>query len=167
MVLYHFPAETGVTFSPEEIVEMGRKGLFCAVKNTAGMEHTMELILLNAHDPSLKICNGFDSLALASLACGADYLINAGANIAPAQYAKICELMQAGKYDEARAIYESILPLMLFQEQNGNTEPGMGKYILRLKGLDVGCPRLPVPDVTDEDKETAKKLLAQAESIVC
>lgn len=167
MVLYHFPAETGVTFSPEEIVEMGRKGLFCAIKNTAGMEHTMELLLANGHNPDLLISNGFDSLALSALACGCDFLINAGSNITPVQYVRIFDLMKAGKYDEARAIYESILPILLFQEQNGNTEPGMGKFILRLKGFEAGTPRKPVGDVTPEDQETAKKLLALAESIVC
>ena len=80
LVLYHFPGETNITFSPEEIVEMGRSGLICAVKNTAGMEHTQELILANGHNPDLKITNGFDSLAFAAMACGADALINAGSN---------------------------------------------------------------------------------------
>ena len=166
MVLYHFPAETGVTFSPEEIVEMGRKGLFCAVKNTASMEHTQELILANAHDPSLKICNGFDSLALASMACGADYMINAGSNMAPVQYAKIIELVQEGKLEEAKKIYEAILPLMLYQEQEGNTEPGMGKFILREKGFEVGTPRKPVADIAPECQKVARELLKKAESVL-
>ena len=86
LILYHFPGETGIEFSPEEIVSWGREGLFVAVKNTTGMEHTMELILENAHNPNLKISNGFDSLALSALASGADALINAGSNITPRQY---------------------------------------------------------------------------------
>ena len=165
LVLYHFPGETNITFSPEEIVEMGRSGLICAVKNTAGMEHTQELILANGHNPDLKITNGFDSLAFAAMACGADALINAGSNMTPGQYVKMMDLIKEGNYEEARRIYEAILPLLLVQEQNGNTEPGLCKYVLSLQGFDVGTPRKPIPEVSEESKETAKKLLALAESI--
>ncbi len=166
LILYHFPGETNITFSPEEIVEMGNKGIICGVKNTTGMEHTMELILENKRHGSLKLSNGFDSLAFSALACGADALINAGSNMTPAQYVKIISLMQEGRYEEARKIYEAILPLLLFQEQNGNTEPGLCKYVLKLQGIDVGTPRKPIPDVSEASKETAKKLLELAESVL-
>ncbi len=166
LVLYHFPGETGITFSPEEIVEMGRSGLFQAVKDTAGMEHTMELILENGHDPSLKISNGFDSLALSALASGVDALINAGSNMVPAQYAKIYELMKENKLEEARKIYEAILPLLLYQEQDGNTEPGLCKYVLKLQGIDCGTPRKPVPDVSEAAKKKAAELLKKAEAVL-
>lgn len=167
LILYHFPGETGIEFSPEEIVNWGREGLFVAVKNTTGMEHTMELILENAHNPNLKISNGFDSLALSALASGADALINAGSNITPRQYVKIYELAKEGKYEEARRIYEEILPILLYQEKDGNTEPGLCKYCLNLQGFDCGVPRKPVPEVSEEAKRTAEKLLKKAENVKC
>jgi dihydrodipicolinate synthase/N-acetylneuraminate lyase len=166
MILYHFPAETGVEFSPEEIIEMGRKGIFVGVKNTAGMEHTTELIFGNEHNPDLLISNGFDSLAMSALVCGADALINAGSNMVPAQYVRLYELIKENKIEEARELYATILPLLLFQEQNGNTEPSLCKYVLSLQGFSPGEARKPIPSVTEESKAKAKKLLALAESIV-
>ncbi len=166
LVLYHFPAETGVTFSPEDIIEMGREGLFDAVKNTASMEHTMELLLLNEHNDSLSISNGFDSLALSALACGADSLINAGSNMTPAQYVAIMNYMKQGNLAKALEIYEAILPLLLYQEQDGNTEPGLCKYVLSLQGFDCGVPRKPMTDIPAEAKEKVKELLAKAEAVV-
>ena len=166
LVLYHFPVETGITIPAEEIVEMNRAGLFDAVKNTASMEHTMELLLLNEHDPSLSISNGFDALALSALACGADCLINAGSNMTPKQYAEIMRLMREGDLPKAKEIYEAILPLLLYQEQNGNTEPGLCKYILGLQGYDCGTPRMPVGDIPEESKAVARELLKKAESVL-
>jgi 4-hydroxy-tetrahydrodipicolinate synthase len=166
LMLYHFPGESGVTFSAEEIIEMNRSGLISAVKNTTGMDHTMEVILENGHNPSLKITNGFDANAISALACGCDGLLNAGSNMTPAQYVKIYDLMKEKKYDEAMKVYEAILPLLLFQEKNGNTEPGLCKYVLGLQGIDCGTARKPVPEVSEESKEAVKKLLAKAESVL-
>lgn len=165
LVLYHFPVETGITIDAEEIVEWGHEGLFKAVKNTASMEHTMELLLLN-DNPDLSVSNGFDALAFSALACGCDSLINAGSNMTPKQYAEIVRLMKAGEYDKAMKIYRAILPLLLFQEQSGNTEPGLCKYVLKLQGYDCGTPRKPVEDISEESKVKAQELLKLAESVL-
>jgi len=166
LILYHFPGETNITFSPESIVEMNQNGLISAVKNTTGMDHTMELIIMNKHNPGLKIANGFDSNALSALACGCDALLNSGSNMTPAQYVKMYELIQENNLAEARRIYKAIMPLLMFQEQNGNTESGLCKYVLGLQGIDCGIPRKPIPEISQESKEIAAKLLVQAESVL-
>ena len=140
LVLYHFPGETNITFSPEEIVEMGRSGLICAVKNTAGMEHTQELILANGHNPDLKITNGFDSLAFAAMACGADALINAGSNMTPGQYVKMMDLIKEGNYEEARRIYEAILPLLLSRNRMEIQNRGSANTCCPCRDLMSGPP---------------------------
>lgn len=80
---------------------------------------------------------------------------------------KIYELAKEGKYEEARRIYEEILPILLYQEKDGNTEPGLCKYCLNLQGFDCGVPRKPVPEVSEEAKRTAEKLLKKAENVKC
>jgi len=161
LILYHFPGETNVELSAEEIVEMGREGIFDAVKDTASMEHTMELIVANGHKKNLKISNGFDSLVLASLASGADAIITAGANMVPNQFVKIYKLIKENNVAAAAAIYEEIMPLLNLQEKDGNTEVAICKYCLKLQGIDVGIPRKPVTDISNEAKEAVKKRFSE------
>ena len=165
MILYHFPDETGVEFSPEEIVEMSRSGLFQAIKNTTSMEHTMELILENGHNSSTKIVNGFDSLVLASLSCGSDGILTSGVNMVPAQFVEIYNLIQKNNLQQAAQIYEAILPLLNLQEIEGNTEPGICKYCLKLLGVDAGIPRKPIEPISESAKIAVENALRKMNSI--
>ncbi|MCC8024185.1 MAG: dihydrodipicolinate synthase family protein [Clostridium sp.] len=166
LMLYHFPGETNVELSPEEIVKMGREGIIDAVKNTTGMEHTMELIVENGHDQRLRISNGFDSLMLAALSCGTDAIITSGANMVPQQFVKIYNYIKNNDLHSARAVYNEIMPLLNLQEAEGSTEPGVCKYCLKLQGIDAGVPRKPVTDISEEAKEAVKTLLKKAEAVL-
>lgn len=164
MVLYHFPAETGVEFSAEQIAEWGHAGLFQAVKNTTSMEHTMELILENGHSQKTKIVNGFDSLALASMASGSDGIITSGVNMVPGQFVEIYNLLQNNELKKAAELYEKIMPLLNLQEIEGNSEPGICKYCMSLQGIDAGIPRRPIEPVSEDAKKKVQEALKLAEA---
>ena len=69
-------------------------------------------------------------------------------NIATARMKEIVELCAAGKWDEAKAANDKLLPMMdgLFE----TTNPILVKEALKLVGFPVGGVRLPLVDATPE-----------------
>ena len=79
-------------------------------------------------------------------------------NVAPARMKEIVELCAAGKWEEAAAANERLMPLMegLFKTAN----PILVKEALKLAGFPVGGVRLPLVDATAEQS-------AELESAPC
>lgn len=162
LVIYHYPVGTNVNLTPAELVELGKEPNIAGVKNTYVMEHTMQLIVENAHADNFKVTTGLDTLILSTLACGGDGTITIGGNIFPAQFVQIYNLIKANDLDAARKIYEKIMPVLNQQLTAENPYPGPVKYCLELQGIPVGSPRKPVVTVDDEMKVRLKKLMAEA-----
>jgi 4-hydroxy-tetrahydrodipicolinate synthase len=70
---------------------------------------------------------------------------------------EICDLAGAGKWDEAQAKNDALLPLMdgLFVTSN----PILVKEALKLAGFNVGGVRLPLVDATPEQSAALAQLM--------
>lgn len=158
VVIYHYPAAVNVLLEPEFLAELGRFDNIAGIKNTADMEHTLKLIALNNHYEGFKICNGYEHLFLATLACGGDSCMGIIPNLVPAQLAEMYDLVKKNDIAAASMINEKMVPLYNIMETPDEPCPGPVKYGLELQGLSAGLPRKPVMGVSDG----MKTLLEQA-----
>ena len=162
VIIYNFPLGTNVYIEPELLVELGKHPNIAGVKNTADMEHTLKLIQLNGHNEKFKICNGYEHLFLATLACGGDACMGIVQNIVPAQLAEMYRLTQANDFKAASLINEKLVPLYNFQKSEDSPFPGPVKYALEIQGFSVGLPRKPVTPISEEFKEKYRAILKGA-----
>jgi 4-hydroxy-tetrahydrodipicolinate synthase len=111
IMIYNNPISYGHDITPELFAELADQKNFVALKESSG--NTRRITdLHNTVGGRYAIFTGVDDLALESAILGIDGWV-AGTGIAfPAENQYLWELMQAGQWDEARAIYRWFSPLL-------------------------------------------------------
>ncbi|KMT64125.1 4-hydroxy-tetrahydrodipicolinate synthase [Catenovulum maritimum] len=131
-ILYNVPGRTAVDMLPPAVAELSKHERIIGIKEATGdIERLIEIKNLVADDFSLL--SGDDASSLAFLKAGGHGVISVTANIAASEIAQICDLAQAGKFDEAKVIDDKIQVLhdKLFIESN----PVPVKWALYRMGL--------------------------------
>jgi dihydrodipicolinate synthase/N-acetylneuraminate lyase len=111
IMIYNNPISYGNDITPEMFADLAGTKNFVALKESSG--NTRRITdLRNTVGDRYAIFTGVDDLALESAVLGIDGWV-AGTGIAfPAQNQHLWELMQAGKWEEAVAIYRWFTPLL-------------------------------------------------------
>ena len=100
--------------------------------------------------------SGEDALNFPILAVGGVGVISVLSNIAPKEVKTLCDLVLAGKFEEATALNDKMLPLAnaCFVEVN----PIPVKEAVNLLGFNAGAPRAPLTVIEECNRA---KLLAE------
>ncbi|MEJ8568133.1 dihydrodipicolinate synthase family protein [Elongatibacter sediminis] len=146
LMLYNNPIAYGTDLTPEDFARLAENPRFEAIKESSADTRRIPEIRRLTGDRYALFC-GVDDLALESFALGADGWV-AGLVVAfPAETVRLWELTRAGRWDEARTLYEWFLPLLHldigphFVQQIKLVEALMGVGSARVRG-----PRLPLND---------------------
>lgn len=111
IMIYNNPISYGNDITPEMFAELGKVRNFVALKESSGDTRRIT-DLHNVCGDRYAIFTGVDPLALESAVLGIDGWV-AGTGIAfPAHNQYVWELMQAGEWEKARAIYRWFTPLL-------------------------------------------------------
>jgi len=111
VLIYNNPVAYGVDITPAMLEEMADEPLFVAVKESSDdIRRVTEII--NRLGGRYRVFAGVDNLALESFAMGAVGWV-AGAGLAfPRENTAIWQLARAGRFEEARAIYRWLRPVL-------------------------------------------------------
>jgi len=144
IILYNIPARTGVNITLATVELIARNPQFVAIKESGGDVLQLTELIENT---ALKVLCGDDTLLLTTLLLGGHGAISAAAHIRPDLYVRLYELMEAGEVAQARAIFDSLLPLIriLFSEPN----PGPVKAALALQNRIQEELRLPMTAMSE------------------
>jgi len=157
VVIYHYPDATGVTLTPEQIVELSNIDNIIGIKNTASMQHTSRLLYLTK-DINFNVLTGFEHLILSTLAGGGSGAIGIAHNIVPEHLIKIYNLIvNDNNIKEARKLNNELIPLYDLME--AEPCPAPVKEALRQMGLPAGPSREPIPEASDKIKQDLNKEL--------
>ena len=111
VMVYNNPPAYGVDITPDMLADMATEPLFAAVKESSDNIRRVTDIV-NKTGARYQIFTGVDNLALESFAMGAVGWV-AGLVVAfPAETVAIWKLAQAGRWEEARALYRWFRPLL-------------------------------------------------------
>lgn len=148
--VYNVPGRTAKAIDAETIIRLAEIKNIAMVKDATGsMDSTSRIVAAT----DLTVLSGDDSLTLPFMALGARGVVSVVGNFAPRDVIALCDAMNAGKLEEARAIHKRLLPLshgMLSLATN----PIPVKKAMELLGRDTGEMRLPM--TTLEEAATAK-----------
>lgn len=143
IVLYNIPARTGVNIDLATVSALSAHTQFCAIKEAGGdLRRLSELI----EQTPLNVLCGDDALLFAALCAGAHGAISAAAHIRPDLYVRLFDLIRAQRLDQARVLFQRLLPMirLLFSEPN----PAPLKAALAMRGALRDELRLPMTPVT-------------------
>ena len=153
VVVYHFPAFSGVSMGVKEIAAFLEDDRFIGIKFTSNDFFTMEQV--RAKFPNKLVFNGYDEMMLAGLSMGADGGIGSTYNFMADKFVKIRELFEAGDIAQAQKIQKEANRIITILCQIGVMQAE--KEVLNQLGIDFGSCRKPFSEPTQEQKDLIAK----------
>lgn len=158
-MIYNNPIAYGTDITPEDFVRLGDNPKFEAIKESAADTRRFTELRRLTGDRFALFC-GVDDLALECFALGAAGWV-AGLVVAlPRETVRLWELCRAGRWDEARALYEWFLPLLHLDI--GPKFVQQIKLVEALVGVGSAKVRAPRMQLAEADASRVEAILAEA-----
>lgn len=155
IILYNNVWFAGYEFDPWEIAQLVEEGVLQGVKEAHGdpwKVHTLKHLC----GDKLVVYYGHDINGLEALLCGADGWLTGIVNLVPALCVQLYEFASRGQLDEAKALWNRLIPLVNFVcvNRKGNYPHFVQifKDGLNLLGRDVGKPLKPLTPLKDKER---------------
>ena len=150
IMLYNFPARTGVDMSPEFLEGVaGCENIF-AIKESSGSNARMHEILTQ-FDGRLELVCGADDQALEYFLWGVRSWVAGASNFLPKQHVALYEACVIEKdFAKGAALMKKLLPMLMYLE--GGKYIQSVKYGCTLAGVPIGDPRPPLQALSGEEK---------------
>ncbi len=159
VIVYNVPGRTGQNLGAALILELARIPGIAGVKEASGDLEQIATILAG-RPAGFAVLSGDDSLALATMALGAEGLVSVVANETPGEMAALIDAAASGDFARARELHFRLLPLM--RANFHETNPVPVKTALALLGHCEERLRPPLGPPTAETREALRRALAQA-----
>lgn len=153
MLVYHFPAFSGVNMGINEMGQFLNDERFLGIKYTSNDFFTMEQCKSNF--PQKIVYNGFDEMFLAGLSMGADGGIGSTYNFMADKFVEIKRLFEENKIAEAQEIQKQANHIITILCKIGVMQAE--KEVLNQLGFNFGVCRHPFGEPTSEQKELIAK----------
>lgn len=163
-VIYDIPGRTGRRVERPTMVELAGHDRIVAVKDAVGDAGETALLRADldaAGHSDFEIYSGDDGLLLPHMAAGAVGIVSVCSHLVGRQIKQIFEAWGDGKVDEASRIYTELVPLMTVI-MGVTASPIPVKAAAEMIGLQVGKPRLPLVEATDEEKAIIRSSLERS-----
>ena len=162
IILYNIPPRAIVDIQPATMARLSELPRIIGVKDATGdlSRPWSERQLIKK--PFVWL-SGEDATAVAYNVSGGTGCISVTANVAPKLVAQVQELTLAGKWEEARALQDTLIPLhqVMFAEPS----PAGAKYAASLLGLCSEECRVPVMPLSNATKERIRAAMERLELI--
>ena len=158
IIVYNIPGRSVVDIADTTLARMAKE-----LKNIVGIKDATGNL---ARVSSLKVAldgkefcqlSGEDGTAIAFNSQGGVGCISVSSNVAPKKVAKVQELLEAGKLQEAMELHDTLMPL--HQAMFCDTSPGPAKYAANLLDICSADVRLPIVGPTDDKKAIIRKAM--------
>lgn len=153
MLIYNFPAFSGVNLTTENLKEFLNDERFIGVKHTSNDYFALEQF--KTAFPHKIFYNGFDEMFLAGLSMGADGGVGSTYNFMAEKFIKMQQLFNEEKHSEAfevqqtaNKIIAALIKVGVFQGE---------KAVLNMLGFDFGDVRAPFKGISKENYDYIEK----------
>jgi 4-hydroxy-tetrahydrodipicolinate synthase len=158
LMLYNIPGRTGQNLLPETVARLAEIPNIVAIKEATGSTDQASQVR-RLTPPDFTIYSGDDSMTLPLLSVGGSGVVSVASHLVGEQLQEMVQAFEAGSPQKATEIHLKLLPL--FKALFATTNPIPLKYALKLQGWDVGSPRLPLCDASDEVKSKVKAVMEE------
>lgn len=155
-MLYNNPIAYGTDVTAEQLEELTRHDNLHAVKESSGDVRRVTAVLERLGN-RLAVFAGLDDMIVECIAMGAAGWVAGLVNALPAESVELVALAKAGRFNEARELYNWFLPLLRL-----DTLPKFVQHI-KLVQQELGCGsegvRMPRMDLVGDEREETLTLL--------
>ncbi len=158
VIIYNVPSRTGLNILPETYVKLLDLKNIIGIKEAGGnISHVAEIFALCRDKKDFNLYSGNDDQIVPILSLGGHGVISVLANIFPKETQAICQDFFDGETKKSRDAQLKFLPLIknLFCEVN----PMPIKFAMNYLGFEVGKCRLPLTDLSEQNKNKIIKTL--------
>jgi 4-hydroxy-tetrahydrodipicolinate synthase len=158
MILYNVPGRTSINMLPETVARLSTIKNIIGIKEASGDLKQIKKVI-DLCGPDFTVLSGEDAQNYEILAWGGRGMISVTANVVPSRLARMWDLFDTGKKEEAGKIQEELMPLhraMFFE-----TNPIPVKTALGLMGKCRDQMRLPLCKMGEENEAKLKKVLQE------
>lgn len=157
VLLYNYPAVTGVTFAPDAVGQLARHRNIVGIKETSVDAAQIAAYLDATQGERFTVLAGSAPGFFPALALGARGAILAAACVVPQLCVALHEAFVAGDHAGARELQRRLIPIAL-AVTSGFGVPGL-KAAMELTGYVGGAPRSPLMPAPPEAVAALKKVL--------
>ncbi len=154
MLIYNFPAFSGVNLTTDNIREFLADDRFLGVKHTSSDFYALEQF--KAGFPDKIVYNGYDEMFLAGLSMGADGGIGSTFNFMAEKYMEIRRLFQENDMSAAQALQREVNTILRALVEVGVMQGE--KAIMEGLGFPLGQARSPFAPLSGAQKEKLLRL---------
>ncbi len=154
VMVYNNPGSAGFDIEPQTLERIVELPMMDYIKESTGEMQRLTRVVDELDGKIIPFC-GCETLAMESFIMGAQGWVCVAANFAPKMCVQIYELSKAGKLDEARSIYQKLLPFLRLLEDTGELWQ-VAKYLAHKQGYCSGVlrlPRLPISEAVKSDTD--------------
>lgn len=156
IIMYSVPSRTGVNIEPNTCHELSKIKNIVAIKEASGnISQVAKIASLCGDD--LHIYSGNDDQAIPIMSLGGKGVISVLSNVMP-QYTHDM-IMKYINGDVKKATEMQLEVIDLIDELFSEVNPIPVKYALNLMGYDYGIPRLPLVELSDNNKSKLKETM--------
>jgi len=160
ITLYNNPPRTGITISPEVLQRLTGFDNVAGMKDSSGDLSLFQEYVRKAGD-KIPLIMGQDTLIYPALTLGAKGTVNAVGNVAPRLLLELYEAAKRGNHE--RALYLQAKVSLIRQALGLGTFPAAVNEAVNLIGKPGGHPRRPVIPLNENQRESLKRALREAE----
>ena len=159
IMIYNNPVAYGIDIIPDDIARLADNSKFQAVKESSADTRRIPEIRKRLGDRLAIFC-GVDDLAFESFALGAVGWVAGLVDAFPRETVQLWKLTQAGRWDEARELYQWFLPLLHLDV--GPKFVQQIKLVEALMGMGSAKVRAPRLQLTEKEASAVEKTLNNA-----
>ena len=159
VILYNVPSRTSCDLLPETVARLATHRRIIGIKEATGDVARGEAVRRLCPEDFLLL-SGDDPTAVALMRIGARGVISVTANVVPRAMHEVCTAALAGRFDQAAALDQHIVPLhqALFVEPN----PIPVKWAAERMGLVAAGIRLPLTPLSEARGAEVEKAMREA-----
>ncbi|MED3660456.1 4-hydroxy-tetrahydrodipicolinate synthase [Ureibacillus terrenus] len=158
IVLYNVPGRTSSNIEAATTISLSKIPNIQVVKEASGNLDQMAEILANTDDDFL-VYSGDDALTLPLLAIGGRGVISVASHVVGKEMQAMIRAFEEGRHDVAAKIHQTLLPL--FKQLFKSPNPVPIKYALGKVGFHIEKVRLPLVEMTDDEKRQFDRVWEQ------
>ena len=157
IMLYNVPGRTVVNIDVDTVIRLAAIPNIVAIKEASGNLDAMAEIIEQT-PTGFSLYSGDDGLTIPVLSIGGAGIVSVSSHIVGNEMQAMIKNFKMGNVKEAAADQRKLLPIMkaLFAAPN----PSPVKAALNLKGIPVGCVRLPMIPLNDEQLHSLQRTLS-------
>lgn len=151
--VYNIPKRTGCSVDVETLKRIASLPRIIGIKESTGDLGRCSAIL----NENITVWSGDDVLTFPMMSLGAVGVISVASNIVPREVCAIVEATSNGDYAKARQSFFALLPLL--NALSIETNPIPIKASMEMCGMPSGECRLPLGDISPENREVLRHIL--------